>query len=246
MLELALLVGSEALAGLASPHRMIREGSGISSPRAWSRAMRVAESEGWAARREFGNGNGDWVYDLTDRGVDRLLDGILPDRAWAESWDGLWRSVSFDLPASSRGARHQLDRWLAKRRFGHLQGSLWITPRSYRSWSVELEERKVDPRRVIFWEGKPLGGLHSSDYVAKAWDFGRINERYAAYLEFLNTSEEDRKARFEDWHAKESVLWTAAFSADPFLPAELLPVGYLGREAWRRRKETFVDALSAV
>ena len=38
------------------------------------------------------------------------------------------------------------------------------------------------------------------------------------------------------WSAKENPAWLTAVRSDPLLPAGLLPKGYLGRQAWRKRK----------
>ncbi len=45
-----------------------------------------------------------------------------------------------------------------------------------------------------------------------------------------------------EWSANEHAAWRAAVNADPLLPAELLPPGYLGRKAWRQRLATHAEA----
>jgi len=40
----------------------------------------------------------------------------------------------------------------------------------------------------------------------------------------------------------ERIAWQEAVSADPLLPEELLPAGYLGQTAWRERIRRFVQA----
>ncbi len=42
-------------------------------------------------------------------------------------------------------------------------------------------------------------------------------------------------AALRAWAGEENKTWLKAARADPLLPAELLPKGYLGRTAWRKR-----------
>lgn len=235
------MLGGETLEAVASPHRTIREGLGLSAARSYDRALRVVEQEGWVRKRTGDADAGSWALEMTERGWEDLMDGIDPESAWSSSWDGLWRTVSFDLPAELRAERHQLDAWLAKRRFGRLQGSLWITHRAYGDWSAQLEKRRVDPRQVVFQEGRAIGVLQDVDYVKAAWNFSKIDDQYRAYLGFLDTGMDEvvDAASFAKWHSAETLCWNRAFALDPFLPDALLPSGYLGKEAWRRRREAF-------
>ena len=86
--------------------------------------------------------------------------------------------------------------------------------------------------------------------VAAAWNFDAINSCYRNHMEIL-----DRLATIKDqcsrealagWSASEHAAWRTAVATDPLLPAELLPSGYLGRKAWRRRLATLADAARLV
>ncbi len=47
---------------------------------------------------------------------------------------------------------------------------------------------------------------------------------------------------FDQWTSEERAAWKSLLAADPLLPSELLPKGYLGRKVWRRRKAVLAEA----
>ena len=75
--------------------------------------------------------------------------------------------------------------WFKKRRFGHLQESLWLSHREHASWTEEIEAKNIDLRVLLFQVVTPIGRQTSREYVAKAWSFIEINRRYAEHLHFL-------------------------------------------------------------
>jgi len=190
----------------------------------------------WDDSRESGS----WVPKLTSDGLDAVWDGIDPEKEWGTPWDGMWRSISFDLPQAARSERRQLERWLRKRRFGHLQGSVWISHRLYADWTSQIEKRRIDPTAVLFQESRPIGKVKVRDYVKRAWDFDEINERYEQYMTFSESKlpEDSSPECFTEWFAQESRHWQQAFELDPFLPSELLPRNYLGKKALSLRKHS--------
>lgn len=238
VLEYLLLSGIEVLEFSAHPKGLIYRSAGWTSQRNADRHLATLSDKGLiSARRDKANGR--WVASLTEKGKGILLGEIDPIECWGESWDGLWTLLSFDLSKNAFRERKQLDSWLRKRRFGHLQGSMWISHRKYQSWSEELEMRKVDPRAIIFQEVISVGKVTSEQYVSRAWPFDRINQYYRDYIEFveirIRESIEDPRILSE----RESELWRKAFQLDPFLPDSILPRGYLGKQAWNRRQLFF-------
>lgn len=227
----------------ACPRVALFDRVGWSSERNFNRHLNELREEGWLDWR------GDprevsWVPALTASGKSVLLDNIDPEDSWSRPWDKRWRSLSFDLPQAARRERRQLDVWLRKRRFGHLQGSVWISHRPYGDWTHEMETLKIDARSVLFQDSVPLGRNGNSDYVASAWNFDLINSRYRDYLSFLGSAPSGgAKASAGDsranWLQEESRLWRKAFELDPFLPYELLPAAYLGTNAWSSRKKAY-------
>jgi DNA-binding transcriptional regulator PaaX len=87
-----------------------------------------------------------------------------------------------------------------------------------------------------------------TEIVAGAWDFERINRCYVRYLKVLEEhptaalrNERATKALLR-WATTERETWLHAVTNDPLLPSRLLPSGYLGERAWRRRVEVLRDA----
>ena len=94
--------------------------------------------------------------------------------------------------------------------------------------------------------GSPRNGR--SRLATGAWDFERINRRYARHLKVLaerpgNALRTDAVAKtLLCWAAAERETWLAAVTNDPLLPGRILPSDYLGQQVWRRRVEVLRDA----
>ncbi len=191
--------------------------------------------------------SGAWVYRLTSRGRLAGLGGIDPEPRWKRSWDGRWRMLFFDLPHRAGATRMRLWRWLRSERFGYLQQSVWITPEIHVELSDQASEHNPDVESFAVFEGRPVHQFTDAEVVAGAWDFAALGERYDRYHAHLDRLPR-RAAKTKEWRAgllawtrKEKELWDAAMRADPLLPAQLLPPGYEGREAWKRRAEVWVE-----
>lgn len=235
VLELLLMTGLDTLATLASPRSVIMGSGGFESERSFDRILETLRNEGLIEDSRAAP-DGKWALDLTQRARDQLLDGLDPERSWSGPWDGRWSVVTFDLPRLARLERFRLDRWLRLRRFGRLQGSVWISHRPCAEWLQQFEQQKIDPSGVVFLRGHPAWPSAAPELAAKAWNFDVINERYAQYLEFLSQP----AARLNrSWQKDESRLWSRAFQIDPFLPESLLPETYLGKQAWSQRRDAY-------
>jgi phenylacetic acid degradation operon negative regulatory protein len=181
------------------------------------------------------------VYRLTEQGRLRALGGRDPQAEWKREWDGLWRLILFDVPSAADTRRQKLRRYLRGQAFGCLQKSVWITPDPLVRERELLAGDKIDVEVLVLWEGRPCAGERDAEIVAGAWDFGRIDRRYAKYLKVLDQRPtgalaDDSAAKvFQRWVTAERKAWFDAVSIDPLLPERLLPPGYLGCEAWQRR-----------
>ena len=101
---------------------------------------------------------------------------------------------------------------------------------------------------------RPGEGRHFAEIVAGAWDFERINRRYARHLKVLaarpgGALRNDAAAKaLLRWAASEREAWLDAVTNDPLLPGRILPSDYLGQQALvavrkdRRRVEVLRDA----
>jgi DNA-binding transcriptional regulator PaaX len=194
----------------------------------------------------------DRVYRLTEAGRLHALGGRDPQAKWSRRWDGVWRLVMFDIPMERNTHRRKLRRYLHSRGFGCLQGSLWITPDPLVEERKTLAGGQTNVESLILFEGRTCAGEPDAQLVAGAWDWERINIRYTEHLKVLEKRPSgmlrDKEAAelLQKWAAAERVAWLAAVDLDPLLPERILPTGYLGREAWRRRTEAFAAAAQQV
>lgn len=190
--------------------------------------------------REKANRSG--AFQLTEKGRLAALGGVDPEQRWRRPWDGQWRLLLFDLRSERHKARVRLWRWLRLQRFGYLQNSVWITPDVFDVNIVPLNEETLDAEMCAVMNAQPGSGLSHAAIVSGAWDFTEINRLYRTHLEVLEDAEgftqsgRPNSASLRKWLAEERLAWLAASTADPFLPDALLPDGYLGRQAWQKRR----------
>jgi DNA-binding transcriptional regulator PaaX len=206
-----------------------------------SRQIAELEKRGFVERRN----ERDRVYRLTEGGRIRALGGRDPEAWWSRSWDRWWRFISFDVPTSENRKRDQLRHYLRSHWFGLLQRSLWITPDSLDPQLRLLRKTNVNARSLVLLQAQACGGESNEDLVCAAWNFDGINRRYTSHLEILNQRPSARiKNKLQAdalirWAQKEHANWTNAVRSDPLLPGALIPRGYLGKRAWKRRVEAF-------
>ena len=158
------------------------------------------------------------------------------------------RLVLFDVPTGQNTQRERLRRYLRDKGFGYLQNSVWITPDPLTEERQILGGGKINVESLLLLEARPCAGESDAEIVAGAWDFERINRRYARHLKILDErpggalrNEGASKALLR-WAAAEREAWLDAVTNDPLLPERILPPDYLGQRAWRRRTEVLRGA----
>ena len=149
--------------------------------------------------------------------------------------------VLFDVPIVRNSDRKRLRRYLTERGFGCLQGSVWITPDTLEPERQILVGGKINVESLLLLEARPCAGESDAEIVAGAWDFERINGRYARLMKTLDErpvaalrNDAAAKALLR-WAAAEREAWLDAVTPDPLLPERILPTNYLGQSAWQRR-----------
>jgi phenylacetic acid degradation operon negative regulatory protein len=177
---------------------------------------------------------------LTERGRQLALGGRDPARCWDRPWDGLWRLVIFDVPLGQGVVRQRLRRTLKSLQFGFLQGSVWITPDPVSHIHSLLHPAKADAGALLIVEGRPAAGESDADLVSSAWDFDELRRRYRRYLGLVSAPLPARR-QLAGWTQQEQAAWRHATVRDRFLPRRLFPRGYLGTEAFRRRRLLFAE-----
>jgi phenylacetic acid degradation operon negative regulatory protein len=206
----------------------------------------VLERQGFLESKP-GQGN-ERLCRLTEKGRLHALGGRDPAACWGRRWDGKWRLVVFDFPAGQSARRRAFWRYLRHNRFGYLQNSAWISPDPLGAEREALAGGDIDVGSLVLFEARPCGDESDAEIAAGAWDFDLINQRYAEHGKVLAqrpTGAPVGQASSEalrSWAARERVAWSGAVSIDPLLPQALLPKGYLGQKAWRRRIEVLRQA----
>lgn len=197
------------------------------------------EQRKWVARKS--KERNDRVYHLSAQGRLHALGGRDPEVRWGRAWDGRWRLVIFDIPSGQNAEREWLRRYLRGRDFGCLQNSVWVTPDLIEEERRTLGRGSINVESLVLLDGRACAGESNEEIVSGAWDFDRINQGYSHYLKVLRRrpagvikSEAAAKKLFR-WMSEERGAWLGAIRIDPLLPARLLPGGYLGQKAWRRR-----------
>jgi phenylacetic acid degradation operon negative regulatory protein len=191
---------------------------------------------------------GDRLYRLSAQGRLHVLGGRDPQELWARPWDGQWRLVLFDVPSEKNTERERLRRYLRDNGFGCLQRSVWISPHPLEEQCRLLGDAKINVKSLLLLEARFCAEESDADIVASAWDFDHIARRYARHLSILDerpigAAQTHAAAKsLLQWAATEREAWLKAVTNDPLLPAQLLPPGYLGQEAWRRRVEVLREA----
>jgi phenylacetic acid degradation operon negative regulatory protein len=190
----------------------------------------------------------DRMYRLTWQGRLHALGGRDPQARWSREWDGRWRLVLFDVPTTQNTHRTRLRRYLRDKGFGYLQKSVWITPDPLEEERRILVGGKINVESLVLLEARPCAGESDGEIVAGAWDFQRINGRYARHLTLLGErptealgSDAAAKALLR-WARMEREAWLDAVTNDPLLPERILPSSYLGQKAWRRRVKVLREA----
>lgn len=211
-----------------------------------ARQVSIMEKKGLIERER--NSPESRICRLTAQGRLHALGGRDPEAQWARPWDGRWRMVLFDIPLKQSSHRKRMRRYLRSRGFGCLQRSVWLTPDPLDEERSVLARGEVDAGSLVLIEFRPCAGESDGDLVSAGWDFRKINGRYASHLRVLderprNPLSDDREAKkLRRWASIERCAWLEAIGIDPLLPRQLVPSGYLGERAWRRRIEVLREA----
>lgn len=141
-----------------------------------------------------------------------------------KKWDGWWTVVMYDFPEKERVARRMIRRRLMNLGFGCPQISLMVSPLPLGKPIQQLLEGEGVAERVWTLRAKRILGMENWEVVMRAWpQLAEINHLYEELLEVLPAAKAE-KSLAEEWRA----YFVAVSSADPYLPAELLPIDWSG------------------
>ena len=179
-------------------------------------------------------------YALTEEALAALAAGdelIWHARQPADLDDG-WCVVSFSIPESARGKRHQLRSSLSSLGFGNVSTATWIAPARMQEHARRaLDELSLADHCAVF-VGDYVDGPDLATLAERSWDLDTIDERYRAFIAAFA----ERAGDLESTHLVEpdeafatylGVVdhWRQLPFRDPGLPEPLLPPGWSGREA---------------
>jgi phenylacetic acid degradation operon negative regulatory protein len=201
--------------------------------------------EGWFDTRREGR---ETVYSLNARSWQLLDEGRsrIFDRS-REPWDGEWHMVIYTVSESDRAVRDRIRKELAWLGFGPLAASTWLSPHDRRA---EVEEWFAgEPAiRLDVLQCRSAGLRVDREMAARCWDLDALDRDYRE----LQRTYQPRLAGYRAgrYSPREAVVERTRLVydyrkfpfRDPDLPLELLPAGWMGRQA----HELFLEAHEAL
>jgi len=187
---------------------------------------------------------------LEPKGLEHVSAALHPDRFWRQPWSGHWYVLVYDVPESQCRYRQTLRRHLKRLRMGNLQGSVWLAARDIRPDFDDLA-RVADLKQYAFlFEAHTVLGQTGKDLAGAAWDFLRLQQAQAWFLETLLAAR--RKLAGGQWTTAELLAllreqqsaYLTIMEDDPLLPLELWADGYKGVQVFQAHSD-FVNAVVA-
>lgn len=147
-------------------------------------------------------------------------------------WDRRWLLLLTSVPETSRHLRYRLRTRLGWAGFAPIGPGDWLSPwveREPEALTVLSELGLADSTRSFVGELGPIGDPKS--LVAEAWELDQLDQDYETFIEFHRDQVPASPA--EAFRVLTLLVheWRHFPSADPDLPAELLPEGWSGRAA---------------
>ena len=180
---------------------------------------------------------------LEPKGLQQVSAALHPDRFWYRPWSGHWYVLVYDIPESQCTYRQMLRIHLKRLRMGNLQGSVWISARDIRPDFDDLSRVADLSAYAFLFEAHTVLGQTGVTLAAAAWDFQRLHQAQAWFLETLLVTRQ--KLATGPWTdttllallREQQSAYLTVMEADPLLPAELWPDNYLGPQVYRAHQE---------
>lgn len=209
----------------------------LPDPEYWSyqSAMHRLRKQGLVAYRR--GGGRDPVLRLMPDAERRMPMELHPERAWKESWNGIWYAISYDIPEKQKSYRNVLRTFLLQHRMGGLHKSLWITHRDIRPLFADLCAAAGLGSYALLFEARTVLGMDAREVVSQAWDCDRLQR---AQSWFIQTAEKARTRIQEKKMVRPALMaiareelraYLTVMASDPLLPSALWPDGYRGPDA---------------
>lgn len=185
------------------------------------RALYGLKSKGFV---DYGRGRSD--LRITEAGLKRLQ-ALVPFYDQKRVWDGKLYLITFDIPEQKKSQREILRSYLKKIGCGMLQLSVWITPYDPREVLRDFVFRSGLQGMVLVSDmGKDgsIGGIDIKALVERIFDLEFLNARYRQFVK------QYRKPKGPGLTLAANFL--SILKEDPQLPFDLLPDGWMGKEAY--------------
>jgi len=197
--------------------------------------------QGWLHRRRLGRRS---FYALTPRGRLRVEHGT--SRVYTldhRPWDGRWRILTYTVPEGKRSLRDRLRRELSWLGMGPLASGAWISPYDLHEHTAAFVDAHGLQAYVAEFAGQHLGPAADQDLVARCWDLPAIARWHAAFVGAYRPRFEALQRRLAAGDVTDQAAFVEkiqlvheyrkALYVDPWLPGELLPADWRGRESAR-------------
>lgn len=178
------------------------------------------------------------LYAFADQNVRKYqqVEGTGADHGW----DGVFRTLLYDIPEKQRGYRDRLRYLAAFNGYGALRPGVLISPREHSPDLDGLLAEAPEGTRVHRVSLRPEDAQQARMLAAEAWDLGALARRYAAVLAEIRAAreegpgeqiEDDPYPAFRRW----ARLYRHVFDLEkhnPDLPSVLLPVRWPKESYW--------------
>jgi len=156
----------------------------------------------------------------------RRLENIFLKYSPPGQWDGSWYLVSFDIPEKLHGKRDILRENLKTLGFGKLQNSVWISAYNLLGDVQKIVKNYSLGPYVILAISSKVGQMNSKNLAEKIWKLSEIQNKYKRFIDdFKNKQSFSVPKLYFKYH---NIL-----RGDPFLPKQLLPETWKGKEAYK-------------
>jgi phenylacetic acid degradation operon negative regulatory protein len=152
----------------------------------------------------------------------------------ADDWDGTWLLVICSVPETQRAIRHRFRTQLTFEGFGFLSPTIAVSPHVDREKAANDIIAGLDLAESAFTFVASSGSLTPDRTIlASAWDLDELAARYDEFVRRFGanvTPVESGAEAFGDIVLLVDT-WRRFPFADPELPSELLPAGWIGTRA---------------
>ncbi|WP_164984900.1 PaaX family transcriptional regulator C-terminal domain-containing protein [Ammoniphilus sp. CFH 90114] len=176
-------------------------------------------------------------YSFTEEGIEKLKEGYTPIPQQKEDtiWSGQWQLLIYSLPEKERPLRDQFRKEISCLGFGQLTPGSWISPYDcYDQVQKLVKKYKIEDYVQIF-NSTHLGTKNKEFLVSQVWDLQDLNVKYHSFIQKFTSNCIPHTEITEATSFAQRVLlineYRPLVQLDPFLPCDLLPKSWLGKQA---------------